>query len=217
MSCNMYVTGSGKPFSPSNRNNSNSSGRASGNASSDSQGNGQPGNNQQGKDRLVNDTTRANIKFNKARVDEIATKLREKGWSNLQIAGALGAGYQESKFELDAVGDKNRGGSYGMWQYNGVRNTALRNYASERNLDWNTVDAQVGFLDYEMKNVEKAAYSKWQNAGNTSEMAGAFYRYERFQDWNLDTAHGNNERTQRLRYTNTFYDYLQESGNPSRQ
>ena len=62
--------------------------------------------------------------------------------------------------------------SYGLCQWNGPRNTQLRDYCTRYSLNYSTVGAQLQFLGYELKNDEAAAWKAMQGFPNTID--GAF-------------------------------------------
>ena len=205
MSCEAKVTGSGKPIggsgstSEGSQEGGNKSGGSSGNGADGGGGNGQGG----GAEKLAQDTTKNNIKFNKERVDEISSELRKKGYSDVQIAAVLGHWKNESSFRLDALGDG--GTSYGLAQWHNERWDGLKNYAAKNGLPVNSVAAQVGYFDWELNNTEKGAGYKLKSATTVAEASWAMNSFERFQGYK-DTGHS--QTVGRLRNSNTFYEYL---------
>lgn len=198
MSCEIKVTGTGKPIggagssSSSNSEGGNSEGGSSGNGAEDG-----------GADKLAQDTTKNNIKFNKERVDEISSELKKRGYSDVQIAAVLGHWKNESSFRLDAVGDG--GTSYGLAQWHNERWTGLKNYAAKNGLPVNSVAAQVGYFDWELNNTEKSAGYKLKSATTVAEASWAMNSFERFQGYKSTS---NSQTIGRLRNSNTFYEYL---------
>ncbi|AUZ95440.1 tail length tape measure protein [Agrobacterium phage Atu_ph07] len=202
MSCDPKMTGAGK--SSGNSSGSGGSGGSESNGSGGNNGSGEGGSNE----KLANDTTEANIKFNKQRVDEITAEMRKKGYNDIQIAAALGHWKNESGFRLDALnrGDGRDGSdSIGLAQWNSSRAAGLKNYAAQNGLPVNSVAAQVGWFDYEMKNTEKGAGYAFKNATTVAEASWAMNKYERFQGYNSTTS---SQTISRLQNSNTFYSYI---------
>ena len=214
MTCNPKMTGSGKDAggssssssSSGNNNERNGTGTNSGssNGSNGSKSSGESG----PSENLKADTTKNNIKFNKARVDEITAELKKRGYSDVQIAAALGHWQNESGFRLDARarGDGRDGSdSIGLAQWNSGRASGLKDYAAKNGLSVNSVEAQVGWFDYEMNNTEKKAGYMFKNATTVAEASWAMNNYERFKGYDSSSS---GQTVGRLRNSNTFYEYI---------
>jgi hypothetical protein len=79
------------------------------------------------------------------------------------------------------VGASGDGGTaHGLAQWRGDRWTGLQNFARQNGLDPNSMDAQLGWLDRELKTGYRGAYDRIMGAKNPAEAAGAFgLLYER--------------------------------------
>lgn len=202
MSCDPKMTGSGK--SSGNSSGSGGSGGSESNGNGGNNGSGEGGSNE----KLANDTTEANIKFNKQRVDEITAELRKKGYNDIQIAAVLGHWKNESGFRLDALnrGDGSDGSdSIGLAQWNSSRAIGLRNYAAQNGLPVNSVAAQVGWFDQEMKTTHKSVGNSFKNATTIAEASWAMNKYEGFKGYK--DVNGS-QTISRLQNSNTFYSYI---------
>ena len=101
---------------------------------------------------------------------------------NLNIAAACGVLaniYSESSFNPRAsVIDSNGLESFGLCQWNGSRLNDLKTYCSDNDLNYQTLDAQLAFLKYELMGSEKSTYSKLRDVDETEEGA-----YKAGYDW----------------------------------
>jgi hypothetical protein len=106
-------------------------------------------------------------------------KLQEMGYSPVAAAGIVGNLVQESG--VRPVGASGDGGTaHGLAQWRGDRWTGLQNFARQNGLDPNSMDAQLGWLDRELKTGYRGAYDRIMGAKNPAEAAGAFgLLYER--------------------------------------
>lgn len=75
----------------------------------------------------------------------------------------------ESRFVANITGP---GGSYGICQWLGVRKTRLQNYCSSRGYNYTSLDGQLRFLQYELKNTFPGVNSYLKKVSNTS--SGAY-------------------------------------------
>ena len=73
-------------------------------------------------------------------------------------AGIVGNIQAESSFDVSAAGDANRGGSFGICQWNSDagRFQCLQKYATSLNKDWRTFDLQLQFVMHELQGGEYA-------------------------------------------------------------
>lgn len=65
-------------------------------------------------------------------------------------------------------------GGYGLAQWTGPRRRQFEAYAAERGVSPDDVNAQLDFLDWELKNTERAAWDKLQGASDPIEAARIF-------------------------------------------
>lgn len=101
--------------------------------------------------------------------------LKNKGLTTSQAAGIAGNLEAESAFNPNAVGDN--GTSYGIAQWHKDRFTNLKNWTKKNGLKWNTIDAQLEFLWWELQNNESGALSKLKLENNPDSAAYVFARY----------------------------------------
>lgn len=85
------------------------------------------------------------------KIDDITVKMinffKKEGFSNPQIAGILGNAFAESGLNPTVeITDTNKLPSGGLFQWNGERLTALKNYSSKLGKDYKTVEAQLAYL-----------------------------------------------------------------------
>ena len=82
------------------------------------------------------------------------------GTMKLNIGAACGVManiYAESTFRPTASHTESNGSvSYGICQWNGTRKTRLENYCTENGYDYTTIDGQMHYLEYELKNYYKS-------------------------------------------------------------
>lgn len=73
-------------------------------------------------------------------------------------AGIVGNIQAESNFNISAAGDANRGGSFGICQWNSEagRFQCLQNYAASLSKDWKQFDVQLQFVMHELQGGEYA-------------------------------------------------------------
>lgn len=106
----------------------------------------------------------------------------QRGYTPAGAAGIVGNIHAESGFSTKASGDT--GTAAGLFQWRGERQAGLMKYAANNGLDPQSMDAQLGYADYEMRTGSDAgagkAYSALQNASDPSAAAAAFmHNYER--------------------------------------
>lgn len=108
------------------------------------------------------------------RAQYIRDKLVAKGWSKAAASGIVGNLVQESGLRTDAVGDD--GTSGGLAQWHNERWEALKRYAAEQGKDWTDIDAQIDYLDYELRTNERCAGDRLRTAQDAAEAASIFMR-----------------------------------------
>ena len=84
-------------------------------------------------------------------------------------SGALANIYKESSFNPNATGDGRT--SYGICQWHNERWTSLKNYCNNNGYDWTTLNGQLHYLDYELKNYYPGVYSTLTSVANTADGA----------------------------------------------
>lgn len=125
-----------------------------------------------------------------------------QGWSTAQAAGIVGNLQQESGLNPEAVGDG--GKAFGLAQWRDERLDALKEFAAANGLDYKTSEAQLQFINYELKNSERAAGSALGSATTVDEATDAFLGFERPQGWSSADPSGSHGRSERLAYANAF-------------
>ena len=110
----------------------------------------------------------------KANETEVYNYLRNNMGVNVAVACGVLANIQcESSFNPTAsVIDTNGLESYGICQWNGGRNTALKNYCQNNGYSYSTIQGQMHYLQYELSNSEKSAWSMVNGQENSS--SGAY-------------------------------------------
>jgi hypothetical protein len=115
----------------------------------------------------------------------VAGRLRQKNFTNAQIAGILGNFSQESSLnprinEGGKVGAPLGVGGFGLAQWTGGRQNALVNFAKQRKMDPGDPALQADFLIYELEGPEKRAAESLRQAKSPEQAALVFRRdYER--------------------------------------
>ena len=109
---------------------------------------------------LINTTVGTSIPV---KVDDIATKMinffKQEGFSSAQTAGIMGNAFAESSLNPTVeITDTNGLPSGGLFQWNGPRFSALKNYSTKTGKDYKTVEAQLAYLTTESdyKNTKQA-------------------------------------------------------------
>ena len=132
----------------------------------------------------------------------IYNELSKLGYSRAGICAILANMQAESGFDLTAVGDG--GTSFGLCQWHDDRWTALNNYCAEHSLDPNSVEGQIAFLDYELKNNYPSFYEQLQNADDSQDTAQGLAR-----TWCTDferPANAEIRAEERAGYVGTYWD-----------
>jgi hypothetical protein len=106
---------------------------------------------------------------------KIMTFLKNKGLSTSQAAGIVGNLQVESEFNPNAVGDN--GTSYGIAQWHKSRFSQLKKWTTKNGLKWNTIDAQLQYLWWELNNSETDALSKLKMTNDPENAAYVFAKY----------------------------------------
>ena len=111
----------------------------------------------------------------------VASKLKQQGYTDAQIAGVLGNFSQESGFnprvnEGGAVGAPMGRGGFGLAQWTGGRQTNLVNFAKSRKLDPGDAGLQADFLLHELQGPESRAAESLRKAQSPEQAALVFRR-----------------------------------------
>lgn len=91
------------------------------------------------------------------------------GISNAAACGIMANIQYESGFSNIALGDG--GTSYGLCQWHAGRFSRLRNYCEKHSLDYRTTEAQLKYLEYELKTTYTDVYNYIKHVENTKEGA----------------------------------------------
>ena len=116
-----------------------------------------------------------------ASADKVMDSLVAKGWTREQAAGMTANLGRESSFRANAVGDG--GQAYGLAQWHPDRQ---RNFArwARRDIHGSSVEEQLGFMDYELRQGNEKPAGKRLMAAQSPEQAGQIVSrlYERPKD-----------------------------------
>ncbi len=107
--------------------------------------------------------------------------LENMGLNQAACAGLLANIKAESGFDPNAIGD--RGTSYGICQWHNTRWNDLINYCDENGYDWTTLDGQLRFLEYELRNKYKRVWNYIISVDNSDDGAydAAYYFCYKFE------------------------------------
>ncbi len=105
----------------------------------------------------------------------IAKFLISKGYTKANASGIAGNIFVESSFNPTAVGDN--GTSFGLAQWHKSRWDRLNEFCKNNSLNPNTFEAQLTYLDWELKNTEKKAYKKLIEAKTPYDSAYVFAKW----------------------------------------
>jgi len=102
----------------------------------------------------------------------------QKGYQPHQAAGIVGNLLAESGLN-PTVKPGDNGTAFGVAQWRGDRFAGLQKFAASQGRDWRDLEAQLGFIDYELKNNERAAGNRLRAARNAQEANDAMIAFER--------------------------------------
>ena len=98
--------------------------------------------------------------------------FKNKGLTTSQAAGIAGNIAIESNFNPNAVGDK--GTSFGLAQWHAGRGDALKQWTAKNNMKWNSIEGQLEFLWWELKNTHASALTALKQQKNPYDAAYTF-------------------------------------------
>lgn len=101
--------------------------------------------------------------------------MKNKGLTTSQAAGIAGNLQSESQFDPNAVGDN--GTSFGIAQWHKERFEQLKKWTKKNGLKWNSFDAQLQFLWWELQNSEANALTKLKLENDPKSAAYTFAKY----------------------------------------
>lgn len=107
--------------------------------------------------------------------------LKSQGYSDAQAAGILGNLTAESGLDTNAFNPAGGGqGAYGLAQWRGPRQTALRQFAASKGTDQSDYATQLAFVNQELNTSESKAGAALKAATTPEEAANIFYqKFER--------------------------------------
>lgn len=118
--------------------------------------------------------------------------LVNRGYAPHQAAGIVGNLTQESNVQPSGVvGD--HGTAFGIAQWRGPRLAGLQQFAKQNGQDWQSLDAQLGYLDHELKTTEKGAGDALRASPDVRAATRAVIGFERPQGYtaeNPEAGHG---------------------------
>jgi hypothetical protein len=118
--------------------------------------------------------------------------LLDRGYPPHQAAAVVGNLAQESGVRPDGVIGDN-GTAFGVAQWRGDRFANLQRFAQQNGQDWRSLDAQLGFLDHELRGSEKGAGDALFASPDVRSATRAFIGFERPQGYtaeNPEAGHG---------------------------
>ena len=119
-----------------------------------------------------------------ARKEEAMKFFMDKGWSKEQAAGIVANLWAESNLREGAIGD--RGQAYGIGQWHGDRQAMFRKVFG-KDMQGSSRFDQYAFVDWELRNTERAAGLALSHAGSAAEagaiVSGKYERPARNEGW----------------------------------
>lgn len=91
------------------------------------------------------------------------------GLNTAAACGLLANIKEESNFNVTEPGDGNT--SFGLCQWHLGRKSSLIKYCEDKNLDYQSVEGQLSYLEYELKNSYKSIYDYIKSVDNTADGA----------------------------------------------
>lgn len=104
--------------------------------------------------------------MNKSKRNQLITLFMNKGYSKNAAIGLVANFENESSLNPNAHNPNDPGGSYGLAQWNRGRLKKLKDLYGSK---WNTLEAQVDFVDWELKNDYKKVGDKLKNVSTFEE------------------------------------------------
>ncbi len=135
----------------------------------------------------------------------LAATMQKAGYNDAQISAALGHAQAESSLNPNTtIIDSNGQQSIGMFQWNGPRNAAYRQYAASTGQDLYSAQTQSNYFVQTMQQggANGPGSSQFNSATTPFDASMAMNRYEGFAGYN--DPNGSNSQN-RLSLTNSFY------------
>lgn len=137
----------------------------------------------------------------KGNPEQVIKFLISKGFSLSQSAGICGNLYHESGLN-PTVKPGDGGTSFGIAQWHKERGTKMKKWTKENGYSANTIEGQLEYLVWELKNTEKNSLRQLRDTKNPQDAAFAFAKY-----YERCSACQNRERIKkRLTTAQKFYD-----------
>jgi len=102
------------------------------------------------------------------------SKFMEMGWTKEQAAGLAANLHRESGFKADIVGDGGKAYGIGQWHPDRQKNFS-RVFGND--IRGSSLDDQLKFVDWEMRNTEKGAGDRLRGATNAMQAGGIVSKY----------------------------------------
>lgn len=111
--------------------------------------------------------------------------LVNHGYAPHQAAGIVGNLTQESNVNPDVKPGDN-GTAFGIAQWRGPRLQGLQQFAQQNGQDWRSLDAQLGYLDHELRTTEKSSGDALRAAPDVRSATRAVIGFERPRGYTPD-------------------------------
>lgn len=102
------------------------------------------------------------------------SKFMEMGWTKEQAAGLAANLHRESGFKADIVGDGGKAYGIGQWHPDRQKNFSM---VFGKDIRGSSLDDQLKFVDWEMRNTEKVAGDRLRGATNAMQAGGIVSKY----------------------------------------
>jgi len=104
----------------------------------------------------------------------IVSSLMSKGWTESQAVGIAANLHQESSYDHTAVGDG--GKAYGIGQWHPDRQANFKKVFG-KDIKESTLEEQIAFVDWELRNTEKGAGGRLMGANSAGDAASIVSQY----------------------------------------
>lgn len=129
--------------------------------------------------------------------------LINKGYAPHQAAAVVGNLAAESNVQPEGVVGDN-GTAFGVAQWRGDRFANLQRFAQQNGQDWRSLDAQLGFLDHELRTTEKGAGDMLFTSPDVRSATRAVIGFERPQGYTDANPEGGMHFGKRLSVAQAF-------------
>lgn len=111
----------------------------------------------------------------KGTADDVVRYFIKKGLTKFQAVGIAGNLRAESNFKAYATGDN--GSAYGIAQWRGIRLKRLKEFASDKDVNYKDFNTQIDFIWHELNTTEGKALTKLKQANSVDQAAINFAKY----------------------------------------